>query len=196
MRNLWLSVILSVAALPCVAQATLPVTGWYDGKPVNDGVTHGNGFTADGPLNTYWNPVTTWQNDLKEGPNALCTTYSGNVATYPSSIVPLSGNSYVFYGDGTGCCGDNEPPNHNDAGPIQDPLSIIVRYSNGHYDQQSYALWLPNTGITDPGGTQANYDMGMGAFCAAVHGPEVLDVNGNPYDVATLFFGADEYGQD
>ena len=49
-----LTLCLLVIVPPLLAQTDARITGWYDGTPVDDGVTHGTGYIGVGPLWPTW----------------------------------------------------------------------------------------------------------------------------------------------
>jgi hypothetical protein len=184
------------------AQTTLPVTGWYDGIANGDSVTHGTGFVGAGPLHTNWlinGQPARWASHMVTLPGGSEACWHG-ATTYPNSLIPFAGNLHMFIGNGQ-ISSDPAPgddANYTRDGLVQDPISVITRYADGRYDQQTYALWLPNTGITvpDPADPKTQYMSGTGPFATTMLGPNRLDANGISRPTAYMFFGADRFDVD
>jgi len=158
------------------AQTTIRVTGWYDGRGVengfpDDGVPHGlYGLVGAGPLYPLWIPPfgTNYLTHLVRDPTQIDACGLTNIGTFPSCIVPLNADLYTFLGNMHECCQVQVSD-----GPVQDPIAAVVRYgSDGKYDLQQNLIYFPNPGI-DPVPTSATvqYLWGMGAVCHCHAGP-------------------------
>lgn len=130
-------------ALVANGQPSLPVTGWYDGLPNGDGVSHGNGLNGSGPIYQPWlgQHFTHMLADPTSPPDEVCD----NVGYAPQSVLDVSGNLYVFLGGMEKCCFGSP-----DGGPVQDPLAVFVRYPDGTYDLQQRAFYLPTEPRSEP----------------------------------------------
>lgn len=191
------------------AQPTARITGWYDGRGVengfpDDGVPHGSyGLVGAGPFHRLWIPPigTGYLTHIVRDPTQPEACGLTNIGGFPAVVLSLNNgvdvqnDLYTFLGNMVADWIDFV----ND-GPTQDPLASIVRYSNGLYDLQGDAgdpndrplLYFPNPGI-DPTPTSptAQYLWGHGPLFTVVKGPTLP--NG---DSLYMFFGGVRGDQD